>query len=238
MSATPIAPGAYRVNLGGVAVFLIDASDGVTVIDAGQPGKIDKIMSGIRSIGKMPTDVNNVLITHYHNDHVGSLSELAESSRAKVWVPKAEVSIIRDGGRPPPLDHRGFLGAMLTRVIKMVEQTPNPVDHEVEGEDEIPVAGGLRVIDSPGHTRGHVSYLWPHEGGVLFAGDAASNIMGKLDALPICEDFPTAEQTFVALSREEFNSAGFGHGKAILSRAADAFKQAAAKYSPEIAPEV
>jgi glyoxylase-like metal-dependent hydrolase (beta-lactamase superfamily II) len=238
MSAAPIAPGAYRVNLGGVAVFLIDAPDGVTVIDAGQPGKVDRIMSGIRSIGKMPTDVNNVLITHYHNDHVGSLSELAESVRAKVWVPSAEVSIIRDGGRPPPMDHRGFAGVLASRMIKMVDQSPNPVDHEVEGGDEIQVAGGIRVLDSPGHTRGSVSYLWPHEGGVLFAGDAASNIMGKLDVMPLCEDFPTAERTFVALAKEEFNAAGFGHGRPLLSAAAEAFRRAAHRYSPETAPEV
>jgi glyoxylase-like metal-dependent hydrolase (beta-lactamase superfamily II) len=238
MSASPIAPGAYRVNLGGVAVFLIDASDGVTIIDAGQPGKVERIMSGIRSIGKTPPDVNNVVITHYHNDHVGSLSELAESVRAKVWVPKGDASIIKDGGRPPQLDHRGMLGTLLSRAIKMGEQSPNSVDHEVEGGEEIPVAGGIRVLDSPGHTAGHVSYLWPQHGGVLFAGDAASNIMGRLDIMPVCEDFSTAERSFVALSSEDFNSAGFGHGKPLVSGADSAFKRVAARYAPEVTPGV
>jgi glyoxylase-like metal-dependent hydrolase (beta-lactamase superfamily II) len=238
MSATPIAPGAYRVNLGGVAVFLIDASDGVTIIDAGQPGKVEKIMSGIRSIGKTPPDVNNVVITHYHNDHVGSLSELAESVRAKVWVPKGDADIIKDGGRPPQLDHRGMLGTLLSRVIKMVEQSPNSIDHEVVGGEEIPVAGGIRVLDSPGHTAGHVSYLWPQHGGVLFAGDAASNIIGQLDVMPVCEDFSTAETSFVALSGEDFNAAGFGHGKPIVSGAASAFRRVAARYAPEVTPGV
>jgi glyoxylase-like metal-dependent hydrolase (beta-lactamase superfamily II) len=234
MSATPIAPGAYRVNLNGVAVFLIDAPDGVTVVDSGRPGKVDRIMSGIRSIGKRPTDVNNVLITHYHNDHVGSLGELAESVRAKVWVPQGESSLIRDGGRPPELQHRSFLGALLSRAIKMVEQKPGPVDHEVSGGDELPIAGGIQVIDSPGHTVGHVSYLWSHQSGVLFAGDAASNIFGRLDVMPVCEDFARAEQSFIALGEHHFNSVGFGHGRAIISGAGDALRRAAHRYSAEV----
>jgi glyoxylase-like metal-dependent hydrolase (beta-lactamase superfamily II) len=236
MSATPIAPGAYRVNVGGVAVYLIDASDGVTIVDAGQPGKVDKIMSGIRSIGKTPPDVNNVVITHYHNDHVGSLSELAESVRAKVWIPKGDATIIKEGGKPPPLDNRGMLGSLLSRVIKMTEQDAHPVDHEVEDGDEIDVAGGIRVLASPGHTGGHVSYLWPHDGGVLFAGDAAANIMGRLDIMPLCEDFTTAERSFVSLANEDFNAAGFGHGKPILSRADDAFGRVATRYTAEASP--
>jgi glyoxylase-like metal-dependent hydrolase (beta-lactamase superfamily II) len=234
MSATPIAPGAYRVNLGGVAVYLIDAADGVTVIDAGQPGKVERIMSGIRSIGKTPTDVNNVLVTHYHNDHVGSLAELAESVRAKVWVPEGDAPIIRDGGRPPDLEHRGFIGTLLSRTLKMQEQSANPVDHEVSGGDEIPVAGGIQVIDSPGHTGGHVSYLWPHQNGVLFAGDAAGNILGQLDVMPVCEDFETAQKSFVALGGHDFNAAGVGHGKPLVSGAGDAFRRAARRYGAEV----
>jgi glyoxylase-like metal-dependent hydrolase (beta-lactamase superfamily II) len=217
-----------------VAVFLIDASDGVTVIDAGQPGKVDRIMSGIRSIGKTPTDVNNVLVTHYHNDHVGSLAELAESVRAKVWVPKGDAPIIRAGGTPPPLDHRGFIGSMLARALKMAEQKANSVDHEVSGGDEIPVAGGIQVLDSPGHTGGHVSYLWPNQNGVLFAGDAAANILGRLDVMPVCEDFETAEKSFVALAGHDFNAAGVGHGKPIVSGASDAFKRVAGKYGAQV----
>jgi glyoxylase-like metal-dependent hydrolase (beta-lactamase superfamily II) len=234
MSATPIAPGAYRVNLNGVAVFLIDASDGVTVIDGGLPGKVERIMAGIRSIGRMPTDVNNVLVTHYHNDHVGSLAELAESVRAKVWVPEGDASIITNGGRPPTMDNRGLLGGIMSRMIKSQEQRANPVDHEVSPGDEIPVAGGIEVLDSRGHTGGHVSYLWPEQNGVLFTGDAASNILGRLDIMPMCEDFDIAEQSFISLSTKEFNSVGFGHGKPITSAAADAFKRAAEKYTSRV----
>jgi glyoxylase-like metal-dependent hydrolase (beta-lactamase superfamily II) len=233
VSASPIAPGAYRVNLGGVAVFLIDASDGVTVIDAGMPDKVERIMSGIRSIGRMPTDVNHVLITHYHNDHVGSLADLAESVRARVWAPRGDAEIIRDGGRAPSMEHRGVLGTMLSRVMRPVEQRPNPVDHEVSEGEEVPVAGGIRVLDSPGHTGGHVAYLWPHGDGVLFAGDAASNIFGRLDVMPVCEDFEVAERSFAALGGHDYNAAGFGHGKPIVSGAGDALRRAGRKYAPE-----
>lgn len=234
MSATPIAPGAYRVNVGGVAVYLIDATDGVTLVDAGNPDKVERIMSGIRSIGRTPTDVNNILITHYHVDHVGSLAEVAESVRAKVWIPQGDAELIKQGGMAPPMESRGFTGAIASKMVKSGEQKPSPADHEVTGGDELPIAGGIRVIDAPGHTGGHVTYLWSLQGGVLFAGDAASNIMGRLDVMPLCEDFATAERSFCDLGSLEFNAAGFGHGRPILSGAGDAFRRASKRYAAEV----
>jgi glyoxylase-like metal-dependent hydrolase (beta-lactamase superfamily II) len=226
MSPRQIAPDVFQVSAGGVNVFLIDA-DGVAMIDAGMPGKLDRIMGAVRAIGRSPTDVNDILITHYHLDHVGSLAELAEATRAKVHAPVGDCDIIRNGGRPPDRAHRGVAGLLLSRVITMSEQPPNPVDHEVEGGDEVAVAGGLRVIHSPGHTPGHVAFLYPRHGGVLFAGDAASNFLGILSVMPMCEDFDSADKSFAALADESFEIAGFGHGQPIRSGAAQRFKATA-----------
>ena len=231
MSASPIAPGVYRVTAGAVGLFLIDVPEGVVVIDAGFPGNVDRIMSGIKSIGRIPTDVNDILITHYHNDHVGSLGPLADAARAKVWVPKGDATLIREGGRPPEMEHRGLLGVVVSRFTKMPDVSPHRVDEEVSGGDELPLAGGIQVIAAPGHTPGHVCYLWPQHGGVLFVGDAAANFLGKLDVMPIGEDFPTAEKSLVALGTHEFNSVGFGHGKSITSRASETWRRAAQKYA-------
>jgi glyoxylase-like metal-dependent hydrolase (beta-lactamase superfamily II) len=226
MSPRRIAPDVYQSSAGGVNVFLIDA-DGVTMIDAGMPGKLDRIMGAVRSIGRVPTDVNDILITHYHRDHVGSLADLAEATRARVHAPVGDSGIIRDGGRPPDLEHRGIAGALLSRVINMTEQPPNPVDHEVQDGDEVPVAGGVRVIHSPGHTPGHVAFLYPRHGGVLFAGDAASNFLGILSVMPVGEDFDSADKSFAALADESFEVAGFGHGQPIRTGASQRFKATA-----------
>lgn len=225
MSATRIAPNVYRVGAGGVGAFLIDDGS-LCVIDSGLPGKEIRIMAAARRLGKMPTDIKNILITHYHKDHVGGLATLAQATRAKVYVPKGDANLIRDGGTPPDMESRGFPGTLLSRVIKMTESPPNPVHFEVSDGDELEPGGGIKVVYSPGHTSGHVSYLLPHHGGVLFAGDAASNLFGRLGVMPVNEDFPTAERSFQALARLDFEVAAFGHGLSIKHNAARRFKAA------------
>jgi glyoxylase-like metal-dependent hydrolase (beta-lactamase superfamily II) len=226
MSATRIAPNIYRVGAGGVAAFLIDLGS-LCLIDTSHPGKDDRIMAAVRRMGKHPTDIKTILITHYHKDHVGGLATLAQATRAKVYAPKGDADLIRDGGTPPDMESRGLVGAVLSRVVKMSPYPPNPIHVEVSDGDELEPAGGIKVIHSPGHTPGHVSYLLPQHGGVLFAGDAASNIFGRLGPMPLNEDFPTAEHSFQALGRLDFEVAGFGHGMAIHHHAAGKFKAAA-----------
>jgi glyoxylase-like metal-dependent hydrolase (beta-lactamase superfamily II) len=225
MSVTRIAPNVYRVGAGGVAAFLID--DGpLSLIDTGQPGKDHKIMAAVRRMGRLPTDVKNILITHYHRDHVGGLATLAQATRAKVYAPAGDVELIRHGGTAPALESRGLIGTLLSRFVKMTPYPPNPVHFEVSDGDELEPAGGIRVIHCPGHTPGHVSYLLPQHGGILFAGDAASNIFGRLGPMPLNEDFAVAERSFRALARLDFEVAGFGHGLAIDHGAARRFKTA------------
>jgi glyoxylase-like metal-dependent hydrolase (beta-lactamase superfamily II) len=230
MSATRIAPNVYRVGAGGVGAFLVDDGS-LCVIDSGLPGKEVRIMAAVRRLGKHPTDIKNILITHYHRDHVGGLATLAQATRAKVYAPKGDADLIRDGGTPPGMEARGFTGVILSKFIKMTPYPPNPVHFEVSDGDELEVAGGIKVVGSPGHTPGHVSYLLPQHGGVLFAGDAASNLLGRLGVMPLNEDFASAERSFEALSRLEFEVAGFGHGFSIQHNAGRRFKAAVERRS-------
>jgi glyoxylase-like metal-dependent hydrolase (beta-lactamase superfamily II) len=230
MSATRIAPNVYRVEAGGVGAFLVDDGS-LCVIDSGLPGKEVRIMAAVRRTGKHPTDIKNILITHYHRDHVGGLASLAQATRAKVYVPKGDADLIRDGGTPPPMEGRGLTGAVLSKFIKTTPYPPSPVHFEVSDGDELEVAGGIKVIGCPGHTPGHVSYLLPQHGGVLFAGDAASNLFGRLGIMQLNENFTTAERSFEALSRLEFEVAGFGHGSSIQHNAARSFKTAVERRS-------
>jgi glyoxylase-like metal-dependent hydrolase (beta-lactamase superfamily II) len=230
VAAHQIAPGAYRVGEGGVNVFVIDTGS-VTVIDAGLPGRVDRIMAGVRAIGKTPPDVGAILVTHYHADHIGALQTLASQTRARVYAPKGDSALIRSGGRQPPLEGRGLVGSVLKSLMRPRDLPPQDVDIEVVDGDEVDVAGGIRVIATPGHTPGHVSYLWPAGSGTLFAGDAASTFLGKLDVAPVAEDFDRAEQSFVALAGHDFDVAGFGHGGALTHAASSRFRDVAAKYS-------
>jgi glyoxylase-like metal-dependent hydrolase (beta-lactamase superfamily II) len=89
---------------------------------------------------------------------------------------------------------------------------------------ELPAAGGIRAVHTPGHTTGHVSYLWP-DGGVLFVGDAATNMFRRLNVAPINEDDAAARASFAKLAELDFRVACFGHGSPIRGRAVDRFRR-------------
>ena len=99
-----------------------------------------------------------------------------------------------------------------------------PVHVEVAGGEEIPAGGGMRCIHTPGHTGGHMSYLW-QDGGVLFVGDAATNILRRLNVAPINEDDALARTSFAELAQLPFQVACFGHGSPIRRKAVDRFRR-------------
>jgi glyoxylase-like metal-dependent hydrolase (beta-lactamase superfamily II) len=84
------------------------------------------------------------------------------------------------------------------------------------------IAGGVEVVHTPGHSADHVSLLWKHDRGVLFAGDVAANIMGLGYSLGY-EDFDQGRGSLRKLADLDFEVAVFGHGKPILSSASARF---------------
>jgi glyoxylase-like metal-dependent hydrolase (beta-lactamase superfamily II) len=105
-----------------------------------------------------------------------------------------------------------------------------PVDVEVADGEELAVAGGIRAVHTPGHTPGHLSFLLPRGGGVLFAGDAAANIIRL--GLPIgmfTADREQAKESIRKLASLEFEVACFGHGRVLKGEANLRFRRLAEK---------
>jgi glyoxylase-like metal-dependent hydrolase (beta-lactamase superfamily II) len=80
------------------------------------------------------------------------------------------------------------------------------------------MVGPFRVIETPGHTAGHVSLLW-EERGILFTGDAAANLT-RLGPHPAADDPEEARRSFEALADVPFEAACFGHGRGLLGASA------------------
>jgi len=55
MAATQIVPGLYVISAGPVSAFLLESSDGCTLIDTGLLGNADKILQAIGDLGKQPS---------------------------------------------------------------------------------------------------------------------------------------------------------------------------------------
>jgi glyoxylase-like metal-dependent hydrolase (beta-lactamase superfamily II) len=222
--------------MGYTNAYLLVSDDGVTLIDSGTTGQQGTIIEAISETGRTPADLKNILITHHHSDHTGSLASLVETTGAKAYVHPLDAPITR-GDEPvasPNPDVR--LGRMLKPLLMRLQPSRMPtvaIEREVVDGDELPIGGGLKVVHTPGHTAGHVSYLWPQSGGVLFAGDAA----GKLTEVgpPVgmfgmfTEDHEQAKESFRKLAALEFDTACFGHGGALTGKAHADFRRAVEK---------
>jgi len=217
----------YAVDAGALSIFLIILPGGLTLIDAGFPGSMALIDEAVRSLGRRPDEIHDILGTHCHPDHAGALAEIKAATGARLWMHPADAALVRTGQafRPwkpsPGLKNRVFVRLVIKRSPQTCE--PVEVDREVLPGETIPVAGGIKAVGTPGHTVGHLVFLWPGDGGVLFVGDAANNV-GQLRLSPIYEDLAGGRESLRRLGEEEFETACFAHGAPIVGGASAVFR--------------
>lgn len=228
MAPTPLVPDLYALDLGGVNAYLIAADDSLTLIDTGSAGSAERIARELDALGYALADISQIVVTHAHADHAGGLAELQARTHAEVWMHPLDAALVRSGTamRPSTRPTPGLLNWIIYRLtIAKAPRTITPatVDHEVEDENTLPFAGGLRVIYTPGHSAGQIALLWPDHGGVLFAADAAINVAG-LALFPAYEDLAQGHASLTRLTTYEFAVACFGHGRPITRAAAQHFR--------------
>jgi glyoxylase-like metal-dependent hydrolase (beta-lactamase superfamily II) len=226
MPAQLLARGLYVISTGPVNTFLLDSSDGCTLIDSGLPGSADKILGALQELGKQPRDIHHLVLTHAHPDHIGGFAALKRATGADVYMHPVDAPIAISGtGFRPMKAAPGLLTSIMFRLfvrpVASVEAAP--VEHLVQDRQELPLAGGLTAFHIPGHCAGQLAFLWPQHGGVLFAADACSNMMGLGWSLGY-EDLEDGRRSLQKLARLNFQVACFGHGKAIMNDASGQFR--------------
>jgi glyoxylase-like metal-dependent hydrolase (beta-lactamase superfamily II) len=218
-----------------VNAFLLDTGDGLALIDTGIPGSAPTIREALRALGKQPADIRHILVTHCHNDHAGSLAAIKRLTDAPATMHPLDAALVREGKTTRPLKPApGLLNAAICRFfLPGASQEIERAKIEYEAEDGATLAGGLRAIHVPGHCAGQLAFLWPEQGGVLIAADAAANVFG-LTLSPMYEDVDEGRRSLSKLAGLEFAVACFGHGKPILSEASQRFGE---KWPAEREPE-
>lgn len=222
--AREVVSGVFQIGGPGIGAFLL-AADELVLIDTLLPKRLPKILAAVRKAGRRPEDVRHIAVTHYHLDHVGGLAAAARATGGTVHGHPKDAGVIQTGVEAPI--HPIGIGKVVLPPFYAVRSkrfTPARIEHEIADGDEIG-ATGLRVIHTPGHTMGHVSYLWPERGGVLFVGDALANSFGRLSFGYSCEDMDAAKRSFRKLAELHFETAVFGHGLTIKRDASQRFRK-------------
>lgn len=153
--------------------YLILESDGLTIIDTGMPFSEKQTLKYISSLGHSADEIKRILITHADLDHYGCLAALKEASGARTYASQPETDAMARGGSSRPVNRSvGRFQAFMIRLMgKYLKPTPIQVDEILKEGDVLPVLGGLQVVETPGHSPGHLSFYAPSIR-VLFCGDS------------------------------------------------------------------
>lgn len=152
--------------------YLIIDIDGLTLIDSGIPGSEKKILKYINNLSYKSTDLKRILITHADYDHIGGLAALVRASGARVFSSRTEADAIAVGRSSRQLKPENLLRKVMYAIAnRYVNTRPVQVDDFLIGGQMLDILGGLQVVDTPGHTPGHLSFYAP-TASILFAGDS------------------------------------------------------------------
>jgi glyoxylase-like metal-dependent hydrolase (beta-lactamase superfamily II) len=225
--------GVHVVPMGSANAFLIEGDDGLTLIDAGFPGKEAAIFEAIRGLGRSPHQLKHLIFTHGHPDHIGSAAAIVRETGARTYMHPLDIPMAESGGpfrpmRPAP----GLLRQVLCRLFFHPDEQLEPVaiDQLLIAGDILPIAGGIEVIHTPGHCAGQVALLW-RPGRMLLAGDVCTNLTGLGDPIGF-ESLEGGRASQRKLASLSFDAAGFGHGAPIAGDASMHFRNKWGKKSP------
>ncbi len=134
-----------------VRCFVCSHETGVVLVDTGTPDTAAAISTALNAVGASWSDVSDMVLTHAHFDHVGGLPEVAKlTPRATIWVGASDLA-----------------------------EVSVPAGHRLVPLNDEDLVRQFRVVNTPGHTPGHVSLL-QEESSVLLLGDLAGMMNGQV----------------------------------------------------------
>jgi glyoxylase-like metal-dependent hydrolase (beta-lactamase superfamily II) len=222
-----VAKGIHRIEDAYTNWYLIEDGGKLTVVDCGTRHSWHSFLHAVEATGHQVRDVEAVVLTHGHFDHLG----FAEQARRELDVPvfihefdkpltKRPMSYAHERSRLPYLlipKAAPIVGALLLQRAFW----PSPIEKvETFTNGTLPVPGSPEVVFSPGHTDGHCALFLPDRD-VLIAGDAFVTLnpyTGKkgpqLVAGAATADSTTAFASLDALAATKAATVLTGHGEA------------------------
>lgn len=211
--------------------YIVKASGGLVLIDAGMSSDGEPMLQAIDSIGFEPGAVRAILLTHWHNDHAAGASAISQLSGAKVFYHEMDApNFSRAAARTSIL---GTIGDLVPELGPLVlfkgllgNALPKPVAADAFVKDNQVIFDDFEVIETPGHTAGHVCYYF-RPGKILFAGDALAVIGDHLRfmARPVTPDIGSARASMRKCLDREIDVVCPGHRQPLKKRVSDERKR-------------
>jgi glyoxylase-like metal-dependent hydrolase (beta-lactamase superfamily II) len=212
---TEIVKGVQYIDGSNANSYLVEESDGtLTLVDSGMQADGKRILEFITSkVNKKPSEVKTIVITHCHIDHTRGLAAIKAATGAKVAVHEADADFVSGKKRYP--SPGGAIGLAFGVMGPFFKVTPVESDLVLKEGDTI---GRLAVFHTPGHTPGSIS-LYDRQDRVLFVGDTARYIKGRLEGPPprFTQHMDQARTSIERLSSLDFEVMLSGHGEPLRS---------------------
>jgi glyoxylase-like metal-dependent hydrolase (beta-lactamase superfamily II) len=193
-STTTPEPAAFqRANLDFVSAYILYRGGEAALVDTGVDGSAAAIEAALGEAGLDWGTVGHVILTHKHPDHAGSVDDVMALAT----------------------------GATLYAGAVEIPQISSATGPQAVGDGDL--VFDLQIIDTPGHTAGHICVL-DAAAGILVTGDALVGTSGGVGPPDpsFSEDMAAAGESIAKLAGFDYEIALFGHGEPMLEGASTA----------------
>jgi glyoxylase-like metal-dependent hydrolase (beta-lactamase superfamily II) len=204
------------IPMGKSNTYLFSSNDLVILIDTGCSKNLNPLEQALNQNELEITDIDYIIVTHSHYDHVGHLAEIKEKSGATILAHRDAVDYLKKGHTPFPD------GTMLPfKVISKAGNrffssggrfTPVKPDIIIEGDYDLSTSEtSFEIIHTPGHTSGSICMIINNESAIV--GDTLFNVIPGTVYPPFANDEKELIKSWEKLLDTGSNIFYPGHGK-------------------------